>query len=74
MDRDKMRYVLTHLNRIRVYPKGCHGVVKRIRHAIKLFVRMAIFENFMTLAVTVNTITLAMDHHGISSSSEDMLQ
>ena len=62
------------LNRIRVYPKGVYGWVKRVRTTIKSVVRAGLFENFMTLAVTVNTITLAMDHHGISKSSEDLLQ
>jgi hypothetical protein len=54
----------------RVYPSGFYGSFVKIREWVKIFVDSSFFENFMTLAVAINTIVLSLDHHGISKSRE----
>jgi hypothetical protein len=53
-----------------VWPKGFYGLFKRSRVALKNFVRGPFFDNFMTLAVLVNTVVLAMDRYGIPEQEE----
>lgn len=56
-----------------VYPYGIYGVLSKLRGYIRTFVRSSFFENFMTIAVAINTIVLALDRHGISASQESTL-
>jgi len=73
LDPQKARMALESLTAIRVWPKGFHGYVKRARCFLKVIVKNAFFENFMTLCVTINTVTLAIDHYGISENTGDIL-
>jgi hypothetical protein len=52
---------------------GWHGILQKVRRPLFLFVESKMFGNLMTLCVILNTIVLAMDHHGISSEWEDVL-
>jgi hypothetical protein len=61
------------LNTLRVWPYGIHGYVKQWKVKLKCFVKGDVFENLMTLAVTANTVSLAMDSYGISSSTKEAL-
>jgi putative Mn2+ efflux pump MntP len=61
------------LNSIRIWPYGFYGFFKKYRVALKKVVKGNVFDNFMTLAVTANTIIMAMDAHGISPETESML-
>jgi len=69
----KARIALESLSQIRVWPRGSYGYFKRFRSFTKGIVKGAFFENFMTLCVTINTVTLAIDHYGITESTESLL-
>ena len=43
-------------------------MVRYWRDLVKKFVNSGLFENFMTICVTINTVALAMDHYGIEAS------
>ena len=64
IDEEKSKYITRKLSSIRVWPSGVYGYFKRFRVAIKAIVRHPLFDNFMTLCVLVNTITLALDRYG----------
>jgi hypothetical protein len=51
---------------VRIWPKSIRGVWKKFHARLKGFVKGPFFDNFMTLAVFVNTICLALDRYGIS--------
>ena len=40
---------------------------------MRSFVRSSIFENVMTLAVTINTLSLMIDHNGIDEETSNTL-
>lgn len=61
------------LSDIRVWPYKLHGLYKKCRNFIKTIVKHALFDNFMTLAVTANTVTLALDRYNIPKEEEDIL-
>jgi hypothetical protein len=49
-----------------LWKEGARGTIQKIRSPLKTFVDGKFFNNLMTLCVILNTIILAMDHHGIS--------
>lgn len=53
------------MNLLRVWPKGFYNHVKKIRTLIKDFVRLSIFNAFLTTCVLINTIGMAMDSYDI---------
>jgi len=65
MNKEKAMWVVDQLNEVRIYPHGLYGKFKRFRHALKICSRSGFFENFMTICVTVNTITLGIDRYNI---------
>ncbi|CDW83739.1 cation channel family protein [Stylonychia lemnae] len=69
----KARIALESLNKIRVWPKGISGYVKRARVLLKHFMKSSFIENFMTLCVFANTIVLSIDHYGIKQDLTDIL-
>ena len=73
MDYSSSLWVVNHLNMIRVWPIGVFGYYKRWRYYLRKLVLSSFYEGFMTFAVLLNTIVLAMDHHGISPDMSDML-
>jgi hypothetical protein len=58
---------------VRVWPKHLFGYWKRFQVPLKNFVKGTFFDNFMTLAVTVNTVALALDRYGINEEDADNL-
>jgi len=50
---------------IRVWPLGCKGLIKRIRFVLRIIVKHAIFDSLMTFMVLCNTVTLALERHGM---------
>lgn len=56
-----------------VYPYGIQGIYSKIRGYLRAFVKSSFFENFMTVAVAINTIVLALDYHGISDENKNTL-
>jgi hypothetical protein len=61
------------LSKVRVWPKSGEGLLKKARCLLKMFVRTAIFDQFMTLSVLINTIVMAMDRYGIDEQEEIVL-
>lgn len=68
MDRSTAWGYTQQLSKIKVRQKGCCGMVRYWRDLVKKFVNSGLFENFMTICVTINTVALAMDHYGIEAS------
>jgi hypothetical protein len=73
LDQEKSQYIVNHINSIRVWPEGLQGVIKRMRCQLRRLVKSAFFDNFMTFAVLLNTITLSLDHYGIATELEALL-
>jgi hypothetical protein len=57
----------------RIWPKRVYGYWKRCRVPIKNFVKGAFFDNFLTIAVFINTVALALDRYGISAEEANNL-
>lgn len=57
-----------------MWPKGNHGVVKKARFTLRMFVKSSFFENFMTFAVLLNTVALAMDRYGMPEDEKAFLE
>ena len=76
---DKLDYatsvnVIEKLNNIRVWPY--HRVYdgwKRFRAVLRIIIRSWFFDNFLTFAVLLNTITLSLNHYGIKPEMEALL-
>ena len=64
---------MTILNKTRIWPKFSFGIVKKVRCALKMFVKTSLFENFMTFCVLTNTIVMAMDKYGNDAETEAQL-
>lgn len=73
LDQKKSQYITNHINSIRVWPEGVQGLLKRMRCQLRRLVKSAFFDNFMTFAVLLNTITLSMDHYGIATELAKLL-
>ena len=73
INNEKAVLVAEHLNNNRVWPTGIRGYFKRIRFVLRILVKSAFFDNFMTFAVLINTIVLSISHHGIEPDLENIL-
>ena len=62
------------MNLLRVWPKGFYNHVKKIRTLIKDFVRLSIFNAFLTTCVLINTIGMAMDSYDIDPKTQADLE
>ena len=71
---DKSKWILAKMNMLRVWPKGFHNTVKKIRSFIKAFTRLGLFENFLTLCVLINTVVMAMDSYDIKPDTQKTLE
>lgn len=69
----KARIALDALSNIRVWPKGCHGYIKRWRVLLKNIMKHPIVDNFMTLCVFANTVVLGLDYYGIDPTTSSIL-
>ena len=58
---------------MRVWPKGCRNIIKRIRCILKWSCMNPFFEHFMTLSVIMNTVVMTMDRYGIEEELEATL-
>jgi len=56
---------ISQISKTRIWPKMPYGLWKKFKVPIKQFVKGPVFDNFMTAAVFVNTIALALDKYGI---------
>ena len=73
LDSSKSSKIIDLINEHRVWPTGISGIIKRLRYVLRIFVKSAFFDNFMTFAVLLNTITLSMDKYGIEPEIKDFL-
>ena len=70
----KSAWVLSMINRTRVWPKGIYNPVKKFRSVLKAFTRTAFFDNLMTLCVIVNTIGMSMASYSIDKKTDADLE
>lgn len=61
LDYEKSLGIISIINKHRVWPLGITGLWKRIRFVLRLHVKSDFFDNLMTFAVVLNTITLSLD-------------
>ena len=54
------------LNTVRVWPYHVHGVVKKLRVALRKIMNSPIVEHGMTFCVVGNTVVLSLDYYGAS--------
>lgn len=73
LDESKSTWVIDHINGIRVWPVGPRGIIKRMRYVLRVKVKSGFFDNFMTFAVLLNTIALAVNHHNMEQQLNDVL-
>jgi hypothetical protein len=73
LDYFKSKSIISKINRIRVWPQGFKGLIKRARFLLRIMVKSSLFDNSMTFAVLLNTITLSIDHYGIDPEVLDLL-
>lgn len=73
LDHQQSVWVIEQINMIRVWPQGFLGFRKRLRYVLRMLVKSSFFDNFMTFAVLLNTITLSIDHYGIEPEVDIVL-
>jgi len=73
LDESKSDWIINHVNNNRVWPPGLHGLYKRARFVMRIKVKSGFFDSLMTFAVLCNTVTLAMQHHGMDDETAKML-
>jgi hypothetical protein len=61
------------MNKVRVWPYGLEGFIKKFRTLVKMFVNTSFFDNSMTVCVLLNTIAMASDYYGISPEQSAFL-
>lgn len=62
------------MNKLRVWPIGFYNLVKKVRCIMKMFIRLSLFENFLTFCVLLNTIGMAMDAYDIDEETDANLE
>ena len=58
----------------RLWAPSMYGYLQKAQYPLYQFVESKWFNHIMTLCVIINTIVLALDHHGISEDMETNLQ
>jgi len=64
-------WVASHLTKVRVWPKGCYGVYKKIRVSLRMLTRSDLWDNFLMTCVIGNTVLMAMERYGQPKSEKD---
>lgn len=59
LNEEQFGWIADHLTAVRVWPKGIHGVFKKIRVAMRMLVRSSFWENFLIICVLINTAAMA---------------
>ena len=60
LDNAKSLWVVDHISSHRVWPYGVKGLFKRLRFITRIKVKSSLFDNALTFAVLLNTITLSL--------------
>lgn len=74
LNKAKSMWVLAKMNKLRVWPKGFFNIVKKVRAVMKFFIRLSLFENFLTVCVLLNTVGMAMDAYDIDAETQENLE
>ena len=74
LDNAKSLLVVDHISSHRVWPTGFAGIAKRMRFVTRIKVKSAIFDNALTFAVLLNTITLSLVSATMTSELEAFLE
>lgn len=74
LNKAKSMWVLSKINKLRVWPKGFFNLVKKVRAVMKMFIRLSLFENFLTVCVLLNTVGMAMDAYDIDAETQANLE
>lgn len=67
-NKHKSKQTLNMLASIVVYPRGIRGYYMKLRRFFLHIINNTIYDNFMTLCVTANTISLAIDRYDIPAT------
>lgn len=57
----------------RLWSHGCLGYWEKIQYPISSFIKSKTFNYFIYISIITNTVVLAIDHYGISSSLQNTL-
>lgn len=74
LDIAKSKKILKMMSKTRVWPKGLFNYVKKFRAFLKAFIRLTLFENFLTGCVLINTVVMAMDAYDIKDQTKADLE
>jgi hypothetical protein len=74
LDYEKALSIISSINRHRVWPGGLGGLWKRTRFVLRLHVKSDFFDNLMTFAVVLNTVTLSLDQHNQPKELADQIE
>ena len=74
IDKTMSSKILAKMSLLRVWPKGFYNPVKKTRTVIKEFVRLSIFNAFLTICVLINTIGMAMESYDIDPKTSADLE
>jgi len=69
----KSQSIVSQLNKVRVWPYGISGFIKKFRTLLKMFVNLSIFDTSMTVCVLLNTAAMASDYYGIPPEESAIL-
>ena len=67
LNETKSEYVVNKLNKVRVWPIGLHGLVKKFRSFLRVVTGHMFFENLMTVCVLLNTFAMSLDRYGLET-------
>lgn len=70
----KSGWVLTKINKLRVWPKGFYNITKKFRATLKSLIRFSLFDNFLTLCVLMNTVVMGMESYDIDAQTKADLE
>lgn len=74
IDNQKSLWVTDHISSHRVWPYGISGIFKRLRFVTRIKVKSALFDNALTFAVLLNTITLSLVSSTMTQELENFLE
>lgn len=72
MEPNKAKRITNDLSSCRIWPQGTFGYWKRFNTMCVDLVESALFENFLTICVAINTFVLSMDRYNIPSDEDKL--
>ena len=74
LDNSKSLFVTDHISSHRVWPVGYAGITKRMRFVTRIKVKSSLFDNALTFAVLLNTVTLSLVSSTMTVELETFLE